>query len=151
MLVPSFHGHYSFHYYYELVRLLISLLPHLVYKNLLWYTSSCWCFKPLILKNLWVLPGMLNTTMIYSPCSIDPGVTLTVSRFIDTAVIVYCLEENINYHYLFLTRLNCFTIYHYGSYSCLPTLKLNIATSTSRLTNDSFLKITILISQLITY
>lgn len=145
------HVHYSFHNYYELVRPLINLLPNLGCKSLLCHTSSLQCFKSPILKNLWVLPCILNITMLYSTCFIDPDSIFTISRIADIAIVVCGEEEHIDYYYLYLTRLNCFTIDHYGSYSCLPTLKLNIATSISRLTNDSFLKITILISQLITY
>ena len=142
MLVPLLHGHYSLHHYYELVRLLINLLPNLGYKSLFWHTSSLQCFKSPVLKNLWVLPGMLNITMIYSPCSIDPDSTFTISRINDIAIVVCGEEEHIDYYYLYLTRLNCFTIYHYGSYSCLSTLKPNLATSAPRLTNGSLLKIT---------
>ena len=45
MLAPSLQSHYFFHYYYELVRPLVSLLPNLSYKFLLWHTSSTLCFK----------------------------------------------------------------------------------------------------------
>ena len=45
MLVPSLQSHYFFLRYYELVRLLVSLLPNLRYKFLLWHTSSTLCFK----------------------------------------------------------------------------------------------------------
>ena len=144
MLVPSFHGHYSFHYYYELVRLLISPLSNLGYKSLLWHTSSLLCFKYPVLKNLWVLPGMLNITLIYSPCSIDPDSTFTISCIIDIAIVVCCEEEHIDYYHLYLTRLNCFTLSHYGSYSCLPTLKPYLTISAPRLTNGSLLEITML-------
>ena len=144
MLVPSLHGHYSFHCYYELVRLLISHLSNLGYKSLLWHTSSLLCFKYQILKNLWVLPGILNITLIYSPCSTDPGGTFTISRFNDIAIVVCYVEDHIDYHYLYFTRLNCFTISHYGSYSCLPTLKPYLTTLAPRLTNGSLLEITML-------
>ena len=144
MLVPSLHGHYSFHYYYELVRLLISHLSNLGYKSLLWHTSSLLCFKYPILKNLWVLPGMLNITLIYSPCSMDPSGTFTISCVNDIAIVVCCVREHIDYHYLYLTRLNCFTISHYGSYSCLSTLKPNLTISAPRLANGSSLEITML-------
>ena len=87
---------------------------------------------------------MLNITLIYSPCSIDPDSTFTISRSNDIAIVVCCGNEHIDYYYLFLTRLNCFTISHYGSYSCLPTLKPNLATSAPRLTNGSLLEITML-------
>ena len=139
MLVPSLHGHYSLHYYYELVRLLINLLSNLGYKSLFRHTPSLQCFKPPILKNLWVLPGILNITLIYSPCSMDPGSTFTISRISDIAIIVCGERKHIDYYYLCLTRLNCFTISHYGSYSCLPTLKPYLTTSAPRLTNGSAL------------
>lgn len=82
--------------------------------------------------------------MIYSPCSIDPDSTFTISRINDIAIVVCCEEEHIDYYYLYLTRLNCFTISHYGSYSCLPTLKPYLTTSAPRLTNGSLLEITML-------
>ena len=144
MLVPSLQSHYILHNYYELVRPLISLLPNLGYKSLLWHTSSLQCFKSPILKNLWVLPGMLNIILIYSPCSIDPDSIFTISRNNDIAIVVCGEEEHIDYYYLYLTRLNCFTISHYGSYSCLPTLKPYLTTSAPRLTNGSLLEITML-------
>ena len=139
MLVPLLHGHYSLHHYYELVRLLINLLSNLGYKSLFQHTPSLQCFKPPILKNLWVLPGILNITLIYSPCSMDPGSTFTISRISDIAIIVCGERKHIDYYYLYLTRLNCFTISHYGSYSCLPTLKPYLTTSAPRLTNGSAL------------
>lgn len=116
MLVHSLHGHYSFHYY-ELVRLIISPLSNLGYKYLLWHTSLLLCFKYPILKNIWVLTGMLNITLIYSPCSTDPGDTFTIS---------------------------CFTFSYYGSYFCLPTLKPYLTISAPSLTNGSLLEITML-------
>ena len=94
---------------------------------------------------------MLNITLIYSPCSIDPGGTLTISRLNDIAVIVCGDEEHIDYHHLYLTRLNRFTLSYYGSYSCLPTLKPDLTILAPRLTNGSLLGITILVSQLIIY
>ena len=45
MLVPSLQSHYFLLRYYELVRLLVSLLPNLRYKFLLWHTSSTLCSK----------------------------------------------------------------------------------------------------------
>ena len=142
MLVPSLHGRYPFLHYYELVRPLINLLPDLGYKSLIWHTSSLRCLKSPILKNLWVLPGILNITLIYSPCSTDPGGTFTISRTYDIAIVVCYVEEHIDYHNLYLTRLNCFTISHYGSHSRLPTLKPNLTTSAPRLTIGSLLGIT---------
>ena len=82
--------------------------------------------------------------MIYSPCSMDPDSTFTISRINDIAIIVCCERKHIDYYYLYLTRLNCFTISHYGSYSCLPTLKPYLTTSAPRLTNGSLLEITML-------
>ena len=87
---------------------------------------------------------MLNITMIYLPCSIDPGGILTISCINDIAVIVCCMEEYIDYHYFLLTRLNHFTLSYYGPYSCLPTLKPNLTTVAPRLTNGSLLEITML-------
>lgn len=87
---------------------------------------------------------MLNITLIYSPCSIDPDSTFTISCIIDIAIVVCCEEEHIDYYHLYLTRLNCFTLSHYGSYSCLPTLKPYLTISASRLTNGSLLEITML-------
>ena len=82
--------------------------------------------------------------MIYSPCSMDPDSTFTISRINDIAIIVCCERKHIDYYYLYLTRLNCFTTSHYGSYSCLPTLKPYLTTSAPRLTNGSLLEITML-------
>lgn len=144
MLVPLLHGHYSLHHYYELVQPLISLLPNLGYKSLFRHTSSLRCFKSLILKNLWVLPGMLNITLIYSPCSIDPNSTFTISRINDIVIIVYGEKEHIDYYYFYLTGLDNFTFSHYGSYSCMPTLKPHLTTLAPRLTNGSLLEITML-------
>ena len=87
---------------------------------------------------------MLNVTMIYSPCSIDPGSTFTIPCLIGIAIVVCCGKEHIDYYYLLLTRLNCFTISHYGSYSCLPTLKPNLTTLAPRLANGFWLGITML-------
>lgn len=87
---------------------------------------------------------MLNITMIYSPCSIDPGGTFTISRFNDIVIVVCYVKDHIDYHYFYLTRLNCFTISHYGSYSCLTTLKPYLTISAPSLTNGSLLEITIL-------
>lgn len=87
---------------------------------------------------------MLNITLIYSPCSIDPDSTFTISCIIDIAIVVCCEEEHIDYYHLYLTRLNCFTLSHYGSYSCLPTLKPYLTISAPRLTNGSLLEITML-------
>ena len=87
---------------------------------------------------------MLNITLIYSPCSIDHDSTFTISRVNDIAIIVCCERKHIDYYHLCLTRLNCFTISHYGSYSCLPTLKPYLTTSAPRLTNGSLLGITML-------
>ena len=87
---------------------------------------------------------MFNITLIYSPCSIDPDSTFTTSRINDIAIVVCCEDEHIDYYHLYLTRLNCFTISHYGSYSCLPTLKPYLTTSVPRLTNGSLLEITML-------
>ena len=87
---------------------------------------------------------MLNIMLIYSPCSIDPDSIFTISRNNDIAIVVCGEEEHIDYYYLYLTRLNCFTISHYGSYSCLPTLKPYLTTSAPRLTNGSLLEITML-------
>ena len=69
----------------------------------------------------------------------DPGGTLTISRINDIAVIVCYERKHIDYHYLYLTRLNCFTLSYYGPYSCLSTLKPNLTTSAPRLTNGSTL------------
>ena len=86
---------------------------------------------------------MLNITMINSPCSIDPGGTLTMTSSIHTiVVIVYYVEEHINYHYLYLTRLNCFTLSHYGSNSCLSTLKPNLTASAPRLATSDLPNLT---------
>ena len=74
----------------------------------------------------------------------DTDSTFTVSRINDIAIIVCCEGKHIDYYYLYLTRLNCFTISHYGSYSCLPTLKPYLTTSVPSLTNDSLLEITML-------
>ena len=74
----------------------------------------------------------------------DPDSTFTISRINDIAIIVCCERKHIDYYYLYLTRLNCFTISHYGSYSCLPTLKPYLTTSAPRLTNGSLLEITML-------
>ena len=74
----------------------------------------------------------------------DPDSTFTTSRINDIAIIVCCERKHIDYYYLYLTRLNCFTISHYGSYSCLPTLKPYLTTSVPSLTNDSLLEITML-------
>ena len=87
---------------------------------------------------------MLNIILIYSPCSIDPDSIFTISRNNDIAIVVCGEEEHIDYYYLYLTRLDCFTISHYGSYSCLPTLKPYLTTSAPRLTNGSLLEITML-------
>ena len=59
--------------------------------------------------------------------------------FNDIAVIVCYGKEHIDYHYLYLTRLNRFTVSHYGSYSCLSTLKPNLTTSAPRLDTDCWL------------
>ena len=93
MLVPSLLGHYSYHHYYELVRLLINHLSNLVYKTSLWHTYYHWYFKLQCLKNLWDLPGILNISMIYSPCSIDPGGTLTISC-ITISPLLSAVERN---------------------------------------------------------
>ena len=82
--------------------------------------------------------------MIYSPCSIDPGSTFTVPCHIGTAIVVCCGKEHIDYYYLYLTRLNCFTLSHYGSYSCLSTLKPHLTTLAPRLANGFWLGITML-------
>ena len=82
--------------------------------------------------------------MIYSPCSIDPGSTFTIPRLIGIAIVVCYGKEHIDYYYLYLTRLNCFTISHYGSYSCLPTLKPHLTISAPRLANGFWLGITML-------
>ena len=88
---------------------------------------------------------MLNITLICSPCSIDPGGTFTISRFNDIAIFVCGVEEHIDYHYLYFTRLNCFTISHYGSHSCLSTLKPYLTTLAPRLTNGGLLDLTMLV------
>lgn len=81
--------------------------------------------------------------MIYSPCSMDPGGTLTISRLNDIAGIVCCRKE---VHRLpltiLLTGLNHFTLSYYGSYSCIPTLKPNLTALAPRLTNGDLLGLT---------
>ena len=85
---------------------------------------------------------MFNITGIYSPCSIDTDGTFTISHFNDIAIIVCYKEKYIDYHHSYFTMLNYFTISHYGTYSCLPTLKPYFAISASRLTIGSLLGIT---------
>ncbi len=75
----------------------------------------------------------------------DPGGTLTTSCNCDVAVIACCRKE---VHRLLLlnllTRLYHFTLSHYGSYSCLPTLKPNLTALAPRLTNGDLLGLTML-------
>ena len=53
--------------------------------------------------------------------------------------------------YLFLTRLNNFTLSYYGSNSCLPTLKPSLTILVPRLASGSLLEITTLASHQLYY
>jgi hypothetical protein len=80
------------------------------------------------------------TTMIYSPCS-KTSVVPIISRIYDITDIACWLGETICTTFYKVTGFNRFTVSHYGSYSCLPTLKPNLTTSAPRLTTDSLLEI----------
>ena len=66
MAVPSLHAFIdTLHWYYELLRLPVYLLPHLGSDTLLWHTL-------LFRENLQALPGTLVITMLSSPRSRTP-------------------------------------------------------------------------------
>ena len=78
------------------------------------------------------------TTLIYSPCS-KTSVVPIISRITDITDIACWQGDTICTTLYIVTGFNRFTVSHYGSYSCLPTLKPNLTTSVPRLTNGSTL------------
>lgn len=134
MLTPSLHGRYSLQHYYELVRLLIHHLSYFGFYITLVSTLP-------LLWGVWDLPGITHITLSNSPCSMTPtehfySCLYRVSRF--------CLLQWGKHQLPFsiITRLNHFTLSHYGSNGCLSTLKSYLTVSTPRLTTSDWLNLT---------
>lgn len=87
---------------------------------------------------------MHNILMINSPYPKDHDRFFIISCLSILPILFARLVTLSTSTYLFLTRLNNFTLSHYGSNSCLPTLKPNLTTSVPRLTKGSLLGITML-------
>ena len=83
--------------------------------------------------------------MLNIPCELakfsDPDGIYSLSLN-DTINIACCMEEYISFHiYVLITRLNHFTLSHFGSNTFLSTLKPNLTTSAPRLDTGSLLEI----------
>ena len=127
MLVPSLHGHYPFHRYYGLIRLLACHFHHLR-RN-----APCTA-NTVFFQNTQDLTGMPRVTILSSPRSQTPTEPI-YSRHYRVNVVACCFGENIGFRSIFLTRLYHFTLSHCGSLSFLPTLKPDLTALAPRLDN----------------
>ena len=97
MLVPSLHSRYLLHHYYELVRLLISLLPHLVYKTLLRHTSLLLAILNLLDLGIYKFSQVCLIYLVNSPSSQTP-MEFIISRTNDIINVACCIKEYISFH-----------------------------------------------------
>lgn len=125
MLTPLLCNHYLLHCYYELVRLLTS---HLL--NLGNYSS----LRPNSQFSILLYWRTCKTSQVWLKYQCRTRHTLRPrqnSHLLAISSMCYCLLPYGRYQLLFvgLTRLNSFTLSHYGSNSPWFTLKPNLTTS----------------------
>ena len=87
------------------------------------------------------LPGTLRITLSCSPCSSTPVGLILPRLFV--RMVLPAATVMASAPTFMLTRLNHFTLTHYGSHGFLPTLKPDLAASAPRLDNGSWLDLTV--------
>lgn len=128
-----FHG---FHYYYESVRLLIIHQVILSLQNLVLTLTS---YRDYETSQVHVI------YLACSPSSIDPdniSMTSPYRSFLSACYNEECIGCCFFFFFFILTRLNHFTLSHFGSQAPLSTLKPNVTILAPRLSTGCWLNFT---------